>query len=187
MLSGLDLLLLAVLGLGMVRGWFTGAVRQIVGVLGWVVGFVLAASLMGPVGSTVVEAIGFSPRTAPVIGFVVVFAMALAGVVFVGHAVRKTLDAVKLGGVDSLAGSVFGAFKAALGLSVFLTVTAFSPLPGGEPWLISAETREESLVHDAIRGVAPATWSIVRQALPGVQRMLSDKFNTWDAEDPADT
>ena len=59
MLSGLDLLLLAVLGIGMVRGWFTGAVRQIVGVLGWMVGFILAASLMGPVGSTVVQGIGF--------------------------------------------------------------------------------------------------------------------------------
>jgi membrane protein required for colicin V production len=182
MITGLDLLLLAFLGVGMVRGWFTGAVRQLVGVLGWMAGFILAAALMGPVGSTVVTAIGFSERTAPVIGFVVVFVAALAGVSFLGHAVRKTLEAVKLGGVDRLAGSVFGAFKAALGLSVFLTVTAFSPIPGGDPWLISAQTREESLVHDALRGVAPATWSVVRGALPGVQRVLSDKFNAWDAE-----
>jgi membrane protein required for colicin V production len=185
MISGLDLLLLAVIGIGMVRGWATGAVRQIVGVVGWIVGFVLAASLMGPVGSTVVTAIGFSERAAPVIGFVVVFAVALAGVTFLGHAVRKTLEAVKLGGVDRLAGTVFGAFKAALGLSVFLTVTAFSPLPGGDPLIISSETRERSVVHDAVRAVAPATWSLVRGLLPGVQRMLSDKFNTWDSDEGA--
>jgi membrane protein required for colicin V production len=183
MLSGLDLFLLAVIGVGMARGWFTGAVRQIVGVLGWVVGFVLAASLMGPVGSTVVTAIGFSERTAPVIGFVVVFAFALAGVAFLGNAVRKTLEAIKLGGVDRLAGSLVGALKAALGLSILLTITAFSPLPGGDPWIISSDVRERSLVHDPIRAVAPATWSLVRSALPGVQRVLSDKFNTWDSAD----
>jgi membrane protein required for colicin V production len=180
--AGLDLLLLAVLGVGMVRGWFTGAVRQIVGVLGWIVGFVLAASLMGPVGSTVVEALGFSERTSPVIGFVVVFVASLAGVMFLGHALRKTLEAVKLGGVDRLGGSLLGAFKAALGLSVFLNVTAFSPLPGGEPWLISAETRQTSLIHDAIRGVAPATWSVVRRVVPGVQQLLADKLNAWDSQ-----
>jgi membrane protein required for colicin V production len=178
----LDLILLGVIGGGSVRGWFTGATRQLVSTVGWLVGFILAAALMGPVGSAAVYVIGASERVAPVVGFIVVFVAALAGVAMLGHAARKTLEAVKLGGLDKLAGSALGGLKAALGLSLFLTVTALSPLPGGEPWLISAETRARSLVHDPVRELAPATWLAIRAVVPGVQSVLSDKFNTWDEE-----
>lgn len=178
----LDLILLGVIGFGSVRGWFTGATRQLVSTVGWLVGFVLAAALMGPVGSAAVYVLGASERTAPVVGFIIVFAAALAGVALLGHAVRKTLEAVKLGGLDKLGGSVLGGLKAALGLSLFLTVTAFSPLAGGEPWLISSETRERSVLHGPVRDLAPAAWMLVRSVVPGVQSVLSDKFNTWDEE-----
>ncbi len=178
----LDLVLLGVIGAGSVRGWFTGATRQLVSTVGWLVGFVLAAALMGPVGSAAVVLLGASERVAPVVGFIVVFTAALAGVAFIGHAVRKTLEAVKLGGLDKLGGSALGGLKAALGVSLFLSVTALSPLRGGEPWLISSETRERSIIHDPVRDLAPATWLAIRAVVPGVQSVLSDKFNTWDEE-----
>src|SRR5687768_4296022 len=127
--TSLDLFLLAFIGVGSVRGWFTGATRQLVGMVGWLAGFVVGAALMGPVGSTVVANMGVSERTAPIIGFVLVFAVTLAGVAMLGHAVRRTLEAVHLGGLDRLTGAVVGGLKAAIGLSVLLMVTAFSPLP----------------------------------------------------------
>jgi len=180
-MSTLDLLLLGLIGAGTWRGWFAGATRQLVSTVGWLAGFALAATLMNPIGAVATVMLGVSERTAPVVGFVLVFAAALAGVALLGHAVRKTLEAVKLGGLDKLAGSALGGLKAALGLSVFLMVTATSPLPRGEPWLISAETRERSLLHDPVRDVAPAVWLVVRTAIPGVQDALADRFNTWDS------
>jgi membrane protein required for colicin V production len=178
----LDLFLLGIIGAAAVRGWFTGATRQLVSTAGWFVGFVLAAALMGPVGASVVESLGASERVAPVVGFVVVFAAALAAVALVGHAVRKVLEAVKLGGVDRLLGAVVAGLKGALGLSVFLMVTAFSPVPSGSPWLISAETRARSTLYEPVRALAPEAWRLVQAVTPGVQEILSDKFNTWDEE-----
>jgi membrane protein required for colicin V production len=178
----LDLVLLGVIGAAAVRGWFTGATRQLVSTVGWFVGFVLAAALMGPVGGAVVESLGVSPRTAPVLGFVVVFAAALAAVALAGHAVRKVLEAVKLGGVDRLLGAVLAGLKGALGMSVVLMVTAFSPVPGGSPWLVSAETRARSALYEPVRALAPEAWRLVQAVTPGVQQILSDKFNTWDEE-----
>ena len=182
-MSTLDLVLLGFIGAGALRGWFAGATAQLVSTIGWFVGFVLAAALMNPVGAAAAAVLGVSERTAPVVGFVVMFAAALAGVAFLGHAIRKTLEAVRLGALDRLAGSALGGFKAALGLSVLLMVTALSPLPGGEPWAISSDARGESLLHDPVRAVAPATWLLVREAIPGAQAMLSEKFSTWDEGD----
>lgn len=179
-LTSLDLLVMGVLGAGAFRGFFTGASRQLVSTVGWLLAFALAAALMDPVGETVVESLGASPRTAPVLGFVVVFGGVLAGVAAIGHVLRKGLEAVKLGGVDRLLGAAVGGLKAAFGLSVFLHVTGFAPLPGGGPWLISEDTRERSLLYEPVRAVAPEAWRIARAVTPGVQRTLAEKFNTWD-------
>lgn len=178
----LDLVLLALIGVGALRGFMTGASRQLVSTIGWLVAFVLGAALMGPIGATVVESLGASERTAPVVGFVVVFALALGAVAAIGHAFRKTLEAVKLGGLDKLLGAVFGGLKAALGLSVFLMVTGYSPLPGGSPWLISEETRDQSTLYEPVQALAPAAWALIRTVTPGVQEILADKFNAWDAD-----
>ncbi|HYE96771.1 MAG TPA: CvpA family protein [Rubricoccaceae bacterium] len=178
----LDLLLMGGLGLGAVRGYFSGGTRQLVSTVGWLFAFVFGASLMGPLGNAVVRSLGASERMAPVLGFVVTFGLMLAAVGAVGYALRKTLEAFKLGGLDRLIGSFLGGFKAALGLSLFLLVTGFTPFPGGQPWLISAETREASVLYEPVRAVAPATWRFVRAVAPGVQRRLSDKFRTWEED-----
>ena len=181
-MTGLDLFLMAVLGLGVVRGFLTGGSRQLVSTAGWLVGFVLGAALMEPVGQAVAVSLGVSERTAPVVGFVVVFTLALGAVAAVGHAFRKALEAVKLGGIDQLLGAALGGLKAALGLSAMLLVTGFSPLPGGSPWAIAAESREASILYEPVRDIGPQVWGLVRAATPGIQDALSEKFRTWDEE-----
>lgn len=175
----LDLFLLATIGIGVWRGFATGLGKQLVSTVGVFLAFIAAAALMGPVGATVVESLGVSERTAPVVGFVVVFAAVLGGVAAVGHVFRKVLEAVKLTGLDRLAGALLGGVKAALSLSIFLTVTAFTPSVGGSPWLIGAETREASLLYGPVQAVGPEVWRLVELVTPGIQEALTDKFNTW--------
>lgn len=181
-LNVLDLFLLAVIGLGVWRGLVIGLGRQLVSTVGLVLAFVVGAALMGPVGETVVASLGVSERTAPVVGFVVVFAAVLGAVAAVGHGFRRVLEAVKLSAVDRGAGALLGGLKAALGLSIFLTVTAFTPLPGGSPWLIGAETREASALYAPVQAAGPEVWRLVQSVTPGLQQALSDKFNAWEED-----
>ena len=183
-MTTLDWFLAAVLAFGLWRGLRTGALLQIVGTVGWVVGFVAATALMGPVGEVVSASLEVSPRVAPVLGFVVVLGAVVAGLTAVAHALRKTLQAIKLGGVDTVTGGGLGALRAAFGLSVLLTATSYSPLPGGDPLLIDAETREASALYDPIEALAPELWAAVRTATPGLQAALVDKFNSWQAGEP---
>ena len=183
-MGGLDVALALVLAVGLWRGLRTGALTQIVGTAGWVVAFVAATALMGPVGELVAASLGVSPRTAPVLGFIVVCGGVVGGLTAAAHVVRKTLEAVKLGGLDKAAGGAVGALRAAFGLSVVLLATSFAPVPGGGPVLVSAESREASVLYEPVEALAPEVWGVVRTVTPGLQAALVDKFNTWQEGQP---
>ena len=183
-MSSLDLFLGAVLAFGLWRGVKTGALMQVVGTVGWVFGFVAATALMGPIGEITAASLGVSPRTAPVLGFIVVLGAVLIGLTLAARVARKTLEAIKLGGLDTAAGGGLGALRAAFGLSVVLLTTSFAPIPGGGPVLVDARERRESLLYDPIEALAPEVWGVVRTVTPGLQQALVDKFNTWQEGEP---
>ena len=176
----LDLFLAAVLAAGIWRGLTTGALLQVVGTLGWVVAFVAATASMGTVGDAAAASLGVSARVAPLLGFGVVFGAIVAGLTVAAHTIRKALKAIKLGMVDTLGGAVLGFTRAVFGLSVLLRVTGVSPLPGGEPLLISSETRDASVLYGPVEAAAPVVWDAVRAVSPGVQARLGDLFNSFD-------
>ena len=183
-MSGLDAVLGLVLAFGMWRGLRTGALVQVAGTVGWVLGFVAATALMEPVGASVAAGLGASERTAPVLGFVVVMGVVVAALAVAAHVARKALEAVRLGGVDKAAGGAIGALRSAFALSVVLLATSFAPVPGGGPVLVSAAERQESLLYDPVEALAPEVWGAVRAATPGLQAALVDKFHTWREGEP---
>ena len=176
----LDLVLAALLALGLWRGLQTGALLQIVGTLGWIAAFVVATALMGPFGDAAAASLGVSGRVAPLLGFIVAFGVIVAGLTVAAHTVRKGLKAVKLGALDTLAGAALGLLRAAFGLSIFLRVTGVSLFSGGEPLLISSETRDASILYPPVEAAAPAVWNVARTVFPGVQDRLGDLFNSFD-------
>ncbi len=178
-MTGLDVVLGAVIAFGLWRGLRTGALMQVVGTVGWVLGFVAATALMGPVGEGIAASLGVSPRTAPVLGFIVTFGAVLAGLTIAARVLRKTLEAIKLGALDTAAGGGLGALRAAFGLSVLLLATSYAPIPGAGPLFVDAQDREASLLYDPVEALAPEVWSVVRTMTPGLQAALVDKFHTW--------
>ena len=183
-MGGLDLVLGALLAVGVWRGLRTGALTQIAGTVGWVAAFVVGTALMEPVGEAVAAGLQVSARLAPVLGFVVVVVAVVGAITVAAHGLRKAAEAVKLGGVDRLAGGLFGGLRAAFGLSVLLLATGYAPIPGGGPVLVSAKARDASLLYDPVRALAPEVWGAVRTVTPGLQEALAGKFNTWVEGEP---
>ncbi|MEM6289058.1 MAG: CvpA family protein [Bacteroidota bacterium] len=183
-MPGLDVVIGAVLAVGVWRGRRTGALLQVVGTVGWVVGFVAATALMEPVGEVVASSLGVSERTGPVLGFITVIGAVVALLTAGAHLLRKMLEAVKLGSLDTLGGAALGGVRAAFGVSMALLATSFAPIPGGGPILVSEEAREASVLYDPVEALAPEVWGIVRTVTPGLQAALVDKFNTWQEGRP---
>lgn len=183
-MSGLDAVIGAVLAFGMWRGLRSGALAQVVGTVGWVAGFVAATALMDPVGEVLAAVVGASERTAPLLGFVAVLGIVIAGLTVAAYVLRKALEAVKLGALDKAAGGGLGALRAAFALSVVLLTTSYAPIPGGGPVLVDADERDASLLYGPVQALAPEVWGAVRAATPGLQRALADKFHTWREGEP---
>lgn len=183
-MGSLDIVLAGLLGIGAWRGMRTGALVQLVGTVGWVVAFVVGTALMTPIGLAISASLGTSERIAPVLGFIAVFGAVVGGLMALAHVLRKTLEAVKLGGLDRLGGAAVGGLRAAFGLSVMLLAAAVAPIPGGGPILVSEETREASLLYMPIEAIAPEVWDLVRTVTPGMQEAIVDKFNAWQERGP---
>lgn len=165
-MSLLDGALAVALGLGVWRGLHTGATVQIAGAVGGLAAFVAAVAWGPVVGATAVSSLDLSPRTAPLVGAVVVFA-AVAGAVWAGaHALRKTLRALSLGALDRVAGGGVGGLRTAFGLSLALGLLSFAPL--GRPLLLADETCEASVLCRPVQAVAPALWTVANAVAPAL-------------------
>lgn len=164
----LDILILAALAIGLMRGLSTGAVRQITSIIGVVIAFILGVQLMQPVGALVVESLGLAEGLGPLIGFVLVFAAIQLAVLALAVGLETVIGALQLSFVNRLLGGVAGAAKAALLLSVAFLVLAYFGLPDDE-------TRQTSELYAPVASVLPGAWDYVSEQLPEVER-LSERF-----------
>ena len=164
----LDLLVLAVLAFGLVRGLGTGAIQQVASILGLLVAFVLSVELMDEAGALIMESFAVSPDIAPLLGFALVFIAVQVVVFALVRVVKGLVGALKLTAVDRFLGGAVGAFKAALLLSVvFLVLDRF-----GFP---DEDARAASAFYAPIADVLPAAWAYVSETFPHVQA-LSEAF-----------
>lgn len=163
-MNALDILILLVLAGGMVRGFSTGIVRQVASVVGFVLAFILSVKLMDPVGALVVDSLGLSARTAPVVGFAVVFLAIQALLFLVIRMVEALVGALKLTAVNRVLGGAVGVFKAALVLSVLFLVLGYLGIP-------EKQAKVGSAFYQPVAMVLPQAWDYVAAKLPEVKRL----------------
>lgn len=164
----LDILIAAGLLLGLIRGFATGAVRQITGLAGTVLSIVLAVEFMRPVGDAAGGLLGLGPQVALVVGFVLVFAAGQLVLRLLTRLIETSLKVLRLGIVNRLCGAVLGACKAALLLSVLFLALDFFRAP-------TQKHREASMLYGPVAAVFPASWDFVAGMFPSVQE-LSERF-----------
>ena len=128
LMATLDIFILVVIGIGLLRGWRTGFLRQISSLGGTILAFVLAASFMETIGQLITVNTGFAPEQSALLGFIGVFMLVKILVNVVIRTAERLLEAVKLSGLDRLAGGITGGFKAAIALSLVFVCDRFCPI-----------------------------------------------------------
>ena len=181
-MNTLDVLILLVLAGGLVRGLTTGIIKQVAGIVGFVLAFVLSVKLMDPVGALVIDSLGLSARVAPVVGFVVVFSAIQIAVFLLIRMVEALVGALRLTAVNRALGGAVGVLKAALVLSVLFLFLGYLGIP-------EKTTQAESAFYRPVATVLPEAWDYVARALPEVRRLtdtLGDRAEeALPAEKPA--
>ena len=161
------ILVCAVLG-----GLFQGFFRSVCGLVGLVLGLVIAAWNYGRVAAIFLPLVKI-PAVANTIGFLLIALIVMALIGLIGNLLAKTLRLLGLGWLDGLAGAVFGFFQGVLLVVIgILVVVAFFPQAH---WI--AEARLPRMFFGACHVSADVT--------PGeLGERVRNGLRAWETESP---
>ncbi len=126
-MNSLDIIFLSITAFTLVRGLFRGLVKEFASIFGLIFGFLIANQYYDQLSQFAQRLIS-NPKYAAIASYILLFLMALAAIICLGHILRKFLEIVMLGWLDRLGGTLLGLGKGALLCCLILfLLTLFLP------------------------------------------------------------
>ena len=112
-MTWLDYAVAGVFAVSLAFGAWRGLVREVISILGWVIAFLAANLLAGPLGPAMPQVIP-TPELRVAAAYLAVFIGSLIVTSLAGLLLSKIVRAVGLGGLDRMLGAAFGAARGLL-------------------------------------------------------------------------
>ncbi len=148
----LDIILIALLGFGLVRGFFKGLFVEVASLAALVAGVYGAIHFSYYIADLLQAKTEWNEKTINVTAFAITFVVIIIVISLAGKALTKLADFAALGILNKLLGGVFGALKIGLIVSVLLIV--FSKMNNTIPF-VEKDDLEESILYKPVKGLAP--------------------------------
>jgi membrane protein required for colicin V production len=155
-MTWLDYAVVGVFALSLVFGVWRGLVREVLSILGWIIAFLAANLLAGPLGPAMPQAIP-SPELRVAAAYVAVFVVSLIATALLGLLLSKILKATGLGGVDRMLGALFGAARGLLIVLAAALLAGLSSAPRQPFWRDSASGPLLAQAAQALKPLLPQT------------------------------
>lgn len=155
-MAWLDYAVIGVFAVSVSIGAWRGLVREVVSILGWVIAFLAANLLAGPLGPSMPQAIP-TPELRVAAAFTVVFIGSLVMASLAGLLLSKLMNAVGLGGLDRLLGAGFGAARGLLLVLAAAVVAGLTAAPRQAWWKDSASGPLLAQAAHALQPLLPQT------------------------------
>jgi membrane protein required for colicin V production len=155
-MTWLDYALLGVFAVSLVLGIWRGLVREVLAILGWVIAFLAANLLAGPLGPAMPQAIP-SAELRVAAAYVAVFVVSLIATSLVALLLSRLVRAIGLGGLDRLLGAGFGVLRALLILLAAALLAGLTSAPRQAWWRDSASGPMLARAAGAVRPYLPQT------------------------------
>ncbi len=150
-MTWVDYAVLGVFAVSMAVGAWRGLVREVLSILGWVIAFLAANLLAGPLGAALPSSIP-SAGARVAVAFVAIFVVALLATSLLGLLLQKALSAAGLGGLDRALGLLFGAAR---GLLLVLAAALVAGLAGGSKLDAWKDSVSGPLLAQAVGALKP--------------------------------
>lgn len=135
-MTWVDYTLVGVLVVSIAWGLWRGLVREVVSLAGWVIAFLAANLLAGPVGERLPESMARTELRV-LAAFVAVFIVSLVVTTLAGLLLSKMVKAAGLGGLDRALGGLFGLARGALIVVALALLAGLTSLPQQDAWRAS--------------------------------------------------
>ena len=157
-MTWLDYAVIGVFAASLVLGAWRGLVREVLSILGWVIAFLAANLLAGPLGPAMPQAIP-TPELRVAAAYVAVFVASLIVTSLVGLLLSKIVKAAGLGGVDRALGAVFGTARGVLIVLAAALLAGLTSAPRQAYWRDSASGPLLAQVAGVLKPLLPQTLS----------------------------
>ena len=156
----LDLIIAAIVIIGLITGITTGLLRQVIGLAGLVISVILATRFAGSVGDAITGSLGIMEENAGLLGFIAVLLGVYIGAMIVAKLAASVIKTLHLSGLNRLAGGIFGAVKSVLLVGVMLILL-------GNLWeLPPRDMVQSSILYDPVMEVMNTAWEIAGEHIP---------------------
>jgi len=156
-----DWIIIIILLFFIVRGFSSGFLLGIAGLLGVIVAFVLAVQFMNDLSAILLHFFSLSPRVAVLLTAVIIYVVVFVGFIFTAKFLRNILKMVALGWVDRIAGAVLGLLKGAVIVSIIALMISLIPFRG------QAQVEfDDSILFKPAMKVAPKVFDIITNSVP---------------------
>lgn len=132
-MTWLDYAVLGVSAISIAWGIWRGLVREVVSLAGWVIAFLAANLLAGPVGERLPQSIA-TPELRVLLAFVGIFILSLVVTTLFGLLLSRILKAAGLGGLDRTLGALFGLVRGVLIVVALSLLAGLTSIPRDPVW-----------------------------------------------------
>ena len=165
-MSGLDIVIVVVVLIGLWRGFQVGLIKTAVGLVGWFIALIAATRLAASVAPQL-SGLVQNPVLQMAMAFLVIVIAILAIMHLVAFVFSGVLKTLRLGVVDKMAGGVLGAAKNVLMVLVILSISA--PLLVQMPQWQTSVLAPELLPYapmgkELVSGIFGLAWDQVNQS-----------------------
>ena len=154
----IDIIILIILGFAVVRGFINGLVIEVASPAALIFGIWGAIKFSGFTSAKLYEYFDMSGQFIGIISFIITFLIIVVIIHFIGMLINKLMEAIALGFLMKLLGTVFGLLKTTLIMSVIFVV--LNSIDSRKPFL-PAEKIQESVLYNPISDIAPALFPII--------------------------
>lgn len=161
----IDIFIFIILALGAVKGFSRGLVLEFFSLVSFFVSILVAIKFSGPIVNLVLGDSNWY-TLALIIVFIMIFLIINLTISALAKILKKGIDVLMLGWLDSILGSILGVLKWAFTLSVIISIFKLigTELPKG---LLSG-----SLLFDSIQGIAPAIFDSFGRIFPFMEDLF---------------
>jgi membrane protein required for colicin V production len=154
-LTTLDWIFIALLGLSVVLGFWRGVIWEVMSLGGWfVAGF--AAIYGSDFLSPHLSMTGLSDTLRYALAFLLIFIAALIVWSMLTSVIKNAVGAIGLGALDRLLGGIFGLGRGALILTFAVSLISYTPVDSAEFWQTSTAVKLCKAAAQSLKPYLPA-------------------------------
>ncbi|MDR1003836.1 MAG: CvpA family protein [Prevotellaceae bacterium] len=169
----IDIIIAVIIVAGMVLGYIKGFIKQLATLLGIIGGLLAARALYAPVAEKLTPSLTDSITVAQVISFIGIWIAIPILFWIVAALLTRMLEAIKLGWLNHLLGSILGGVKYLLLISLLLCVTDYFDTDNK---LIKKRAKEESLFYYPAKSIVDVLFPAAETMLLPVQQATAVSF-----------